>query len=54
MYEGNKSGLGTITKAKTFQRNKRVRDYIPEIEEAIGKVPMQVVKNLIIIRNGTI
>lgn len=54
VYEGNKSGYGTVTKAKTFQRNRRVRDYIPEIEEAIGIVPMQFVKNLIIIRNGTI
>ena len=54
VYEGNKSGIGSVSKTKTFQCNKRIWDYIPEIEEAIGKAQIQTVKKLIIIRNGRV
>ena len=36
IYEGNKSGVGAITKSKTYQHNHKLDDYLSEIKEAIG------------------
>lgn len=37
IYEGNKTGIGKITK-RGFQANLRTQSYIPEIEKVFGKV----------------
>jgi hypothetical protein len=36
IYEGNKSGVGAVTKSKTYQHNHKLNDYKSEISEAIG------------------
>ena len=33
VYEGNKSGIGKITKADCWQENRKIIDYIPEIKQ---------------------
>lgn len=35
IYEGNRSGVGKITKSKTYQHNHRLNDYRDEIKEAL-------------------
>ena len=37
IYEGNKSGIGRVTKKDCYQLNKKRCDYFPEREEIFGK-----------------
>lgn len=49
VYEGNKSGIGKYTKNNCFQRNMKLKDYIPMLEN-MGFVTT--VKNSMIVING--
>lgn len=38
VYEGNKSGIGCITKKDCYQLNKKLADYIPELKNSFSSV----------------
>jgi hypothetical protein len=38
IYEGKKSGVGAVTKNKTYQHNHRMEDYFDEIKEAVPSI----------------
>lgn len=56
IYEGNRSGVGAVTKSKTYQHNHRMEDYFDEIKEAIPSIKrfwrVDEKKNLIIIHKN--
>jgi hypothetical protein len=57
IYEGNKSGFGTISKKQTYQGNRKTEFYVEEVKQALSgsvtgiwKVDWK--KKFIIINNG--
>ncbi len=41
VYEGDKSGIGKETKKDCYQTNMRLKDYVPEVQEAFSSVEIQ-------------
>lgn len=37
VYEGNRSGIGKVSKADCWQENRKTEDYIDEIKDALGE-----------------
>lgn len=41
VYEGNKSGIGKASKKGCWQENRRLADYVPEVQEVFTNVEMK-------------
>lgn len=50
VYEGNKSGIPKISKRGTFQWNRKLKDYLGEVQEFFSDVKIQ--KGMIVAKNG--
>lgn len=51
-YNGNNTGVGSISKSNTWQENRNVKTYIPEIKEALGDVNIEYKNLCLIIRKS--
>lgn len=49
-YKGNNNGGGTLTKSNTWQENRNIKSYIPEIKEALGNIDIEIDSYCLVIR----
>lgn len=47
IYEGNKSGVGKITKKDCYQRNEKINNYLKYFDEVFGKNVFTIKKGII-------